>query len=332
MARSVLVFVSVTVAVLLIVGCSRSSSVGPPEPSATGLIREAEIDVDGLDRAFDFFIPANLDGHTPALVFLFHGAKSSADYLTGERGRSAPYEVWQDIAESDGIILVYPRGVSAPVGGAGWNDCRLDAATNPVADDVAFVEALIERFVATHNVDRERVYASGTSNGGHMSLRLALELSHKVAAVAPIAAAMPANPCSIPDNPTSVLFINGTDDPLLPYEGGEIAPGEGGRGTVLSASESANIWVGHNGTEVEPIEQELDDLDTRDGSTVLRRTWVNGAEGTEVVLYEIRGGGHLEPSIQERYSFIVERLLGGQNNDIEMATEVWNFFKDKTLN
>ena len=164
-----------------------------------------------------------------------------------------------------------------------------------------------------------------------MSLRLALELSNKIAAVAPVVAAMPAIRCSDPVHPISVLFMNGTDDPLLPYNGGEVAPGIGGRGTVLSAQESVDFWVAFNQTDSSPVTIDFPDINTKDSSTVKSITYSNGIEGTQVILYEVSGGGHVEPSIQEQYASFLEPLLGKQNHDIEMAKEIWNFFKNKTL-
>jgi len=54
-----------------------------------------------------------------------------------------------------------------------------------------------------------------------------------------------------------------------------------------------------------------------------------GIKGTEVILYKVYGGGHSAPSILERYSWLFEKYFGKQNHDIEMTTEVWNFFKNK---
>ena len=142
---------------------------------------------------------------------------------------------------------------------------------------------------------------------------------------------MPTIKCSDPVHPISVLFMIGTNDPLSPYNGGEVAPNIGGRGTVLSAQESVNFWVEFNQTDSNPSIMNYQNINTTDNSTVKRSTYSNGTDASQVVLYEVLGGGHLEPSIQEQYSTILELSLGNQNHDIEMATEIWNFFKNKTL-
>ncbi|MCF6270585.1 MAG: hypothetical protein L3J41_12800 [Melioribacteraceae bacterium] len=315
--------------ILFSISCQKPND---PKPNNYGLFTQNTIIVDSITRTYDYYIPSNLGFSPVPLVFMLHGGGSKSDDLTGESGFKAPYKVWMNIADNEKFIIVYPNGTINPLGGQGWNDCRADATTNPSVDDVGFIDSLIDYFSNLYNIDANQIYATGTSNGGHMSLRLALELSNKIAAVAPVVASMPASRCSDPDYPISILFIIGTDDPLSPYNGGEVAPDIGGRGTVLSAEESINFWVVFNQTDTIPTIMNYQDINTTDNSTVKSITYSNGIELTQVVLYKILGGGHLEPSIQEQYSAILELSLGSQNHDIEMATVIWNFFKDKTLN
>jgi len=315
---------------LSVSGCSNTSS-SNNEPYQTGLFVNNAIVVEGKTRTYDYYVPSGLSSSRRPLVFLLHGGGSKPDDLTGESGFISPYLVWMDIADREKFILVYPEGSINPRGELGWNDCRADTTNNPSLNDVDFIDALIDKMSHSFTIDSNRIYASGTSNGGHMVIRLALELSNKIAAIASVAAAMPGVACNSPSRPISVLFMNGTSDPLLPFEGGEVAPNIGGRGTVLSADESVNIWVRFNQTDSTSAITNFPDIDTEDSSTVHKATYSNGIEGTQVALYEITGGGHVEPSIREQYSSILELSLGKQNHDIEMADEIWKFFKDKTL-
>lgn len=295
------------------------------------LFTQNTIVVNDITRTYDYYVPSGMGSSLSPLVFLLHGGGSNTNDLTGESGSKAPYEVWMDIADDDKFIIVYPEGAKNSFEKLGWNDCRDDATANPTVDDVGFINALIEQFTSSFNINENRIYASGTSNGGHLSLRIALELSHKIAAVAPVVAAMPAISCSYPVHPISVLFMNGTYDPLLPYNGGEVAPNIGGRGTVLSVQESLEFWVKFNQTDLSATIKYFPDINTEDSSTVKSITYSNGIEETQVVFYEVSGGGHVEPSIKEQYSAILELYLCKQNHDIEMAREIWNFFKNKTL-
>ncbi|MCX7550239.1 alpha/beta hydrolase family esterase [Xanthomarina sp. F2636L] len=315
--------------IFLLIACKKPDN---SQPNDFGLFTEHTIVIDGLTRNYDFYIPSYIDSMSVPLIFMLHGGSLTSDDLTGKSGLKAPYKVWMDIAEKEKFIIVYPNGAISPLGKQGWNDCREDATTNPSVDDVSFIDSLISHFSNTYNINTNQIYATGTSNGGHMALRLALELSHKIAAVAPIAASMPADICNNPNNPISVLFMVGTDDPLSPYIGGEVAPNIGGRGTVLSVEESVSFWINFNQTDSIPFIENFQDINTTDNSSVRSTTYSNGIESTQVALYDILGGGHLEPSIQEQYSTQLESVLGNQNHDIEMALIIWNFFSDKTLN
>ena len=106
---------------------------------------------------------------------------------------------------------------------------------------------------------------------------------------------------------------------------------EGTRGQVLSTQETIAYWVNRNQTSTTPITTNLQDLDTSDNTTVSKHIYPNGTNNTEVAYYEVIGGGHTEPSRAERYTniFISLFMLGEQNGDIEMANEVWDFFKTK---
>ena len=160
-----------------------------------------------------------------------------------------------------------------------------------------------------------------------MAMRLAQEMPDRIAAIAVIIASMPVNSvCENSEAPVSVLFMNGTDDPVSPFNGGEIS---GNRGLVMSTEETLNFWIGRNGTDNTPEQIEFEDIDSSEGSTAEKFLYRNGKQGTEVAFYRINGGGHTEPSIAERYSDLFKLVVGEQNGDVEMATEVWNFFKDK---
>lgn len=126
--------------------------------------------------------------------------------------------------------------------------------------------------------------------------------------------------------------MNGTDDNHMPYNGGIIGnPLNPNNGTVLSTDETINYWINFNHTDTIPETFTYPDIDTTDGGVVQRFVYENGNSGTEVVLYKVNGGGHSAPSIKEQYSQLYEQYFNKQNHDIEMTTEVWNFFKNKTL-
>lgn len=283
------------------------------------LFVDQAVDVDGSSRSYHLFVPAQAEG--APLVVLLHENGLDPDRLLGLDGEPAPFGVWLDVAEREGFAIVAPEGE-----GGGWNDCREDASTNPAGDDVAFIAAVIDEVAAAHGIDTARVFATGMSNGGHMSIRLAEEAPDLVAGFAAVGAADSAvSECSSSHAAIPALFMNGTADGLMPFNGGAMA---GAGAMVFSTEETVARWVERNGAGEATVEI-LDDVEPGDGSTVTISRFAAGSGEAPVVLYTIDGGGHNEPSLtQERADLRARRLP--QNRDIEMAEEVWHFFSELT--
>lgn len=282
---------------------------------------------DGRARAYLVRAPAN--GKPPvAIVVMLHGHTGSAEQLTGRSGKPAPYRQWNAIADREGLLLVAPQGVDGDDRKAGWNDCRTDAQTNPHSDDVAFIGGIVTTLQREYRVASNRVHIVGSSNGGQMALRMAIERPEMIAAAAAIVASMPAHSeCIAPTRFVPVLFINGTEDPLMPFEGGNVANDAFQRGSVLSTPASVELWAKLSGAASSSEVTPMPDLSAEDDSRVFRETHALRNGRPAVVLYRIEGGGHLEPSREERYPHWLSRWLGAQNADIEMAEEVWAFFE-----
>lgn len=295
------------------------------------LQRGLSLQVDGIARSYDLYVPAGkMPGQRP-LVILYHGHFGSSDVMTGANGKKAPYKRWLQLAAQHHFLVAIPNGEKGSDNKRGWNDCRADTTTNPTTDDVKFTQQLIETIAAQYPIDRTRVYATGTSNGGNMVIRLAMEVPTQFAAVAAVVASNPVDSkCKATGRPIPILFMNGTADPLLPYQGGAVGKQEAGRGEALSTPATVNYWVKVNGTDTTPLVHAFPDRTPKDKSTVTRYTYKNGKDHTEVVLYKVQGGGHTEPSLSEHYGRVYKWIVGPQNDDIEMADEVWAFFNNKT--
>lgn len=298
-----------------------------------GLIHDQKMVVGNLTRSYDLFVPSGM-GKTPRpVVLLLHGHSGDADVMTGQNRKKAPYKIWLEIAQREKLMLLIPNGERGSDGQRGWNDCRADASTNPSSDDMAFIDKLLATVAAAYPVDARRLYATGTSNGGNMVFRLALERPERFAAFAPVVASMPRrSQCAPKPEPVSLLIMNGTSDPLMPYAGGMVGKRKGNdhqRGDVMSTTETVAYWVKHNGANPKPEIRTLPDRDPKDGSTVHVQHYHGGRHDTEVLLYEVRGGGHTEPSVREQYGRLYRKIVGPQNHDFEMADEVWSFFKTR---
>ncbi len=310
--------------IAIAVACNKEDDANPL-PGEQVWHKSNTIDISGSSRNYHVYLPQNTSN--APMVVLLHGNRSSNDELLGFTNAKAPYKIWETIAAQENIILIVPNGTNGPSGHRGWNDCRSDSEGNPDANDVLFIKSVIDFVSNEHNTDDSRVFVVGTSNGGHMAMRLAQEIPEKLSAFASIVASNPINTqCTNSTLPISALFMNGTEDPINPYEGGEMS---GNRGEVFSAQETIDYWVNRNQTDTTPTVIDLADAYTSDNCTVKKHTYSNGLNNTEVVFYEVVGGGHTEPSISERYGNFFKAIVKEQNGDIEMANEVWDFFKAK---
>ena len=190
---------------------------------------------DGLDREYVLYIPSSYDGSTSVpLMFNFHGFGGNAsDYMLEADMRS--------LAETDTFILVYPQG-SCLDGSSHWNACPTGNGNKSNADDFRFVEAMINEISSQHNVDLERVYAVGYSNGGMMAYGLANYKSELIAAVGSVSGSM--LDCTGPaSHPMPIIHLHGTSDGVLPYNGGS---------DWNSAQSTLDHWINLNNTVLTP--------------------------------------------------------------------------------
>lgn len=311
--------------IFLIIGLQSACSSNQPTVSTQhqkGLLLNQSIQIDSDIRTYHLYLPEN--SASAESVLLLHGRGGSKDQLMGLDGRVSPYKIWMDIALRENLILIVPDGSLSPAGRQGWNDCRSDASDNPDFNDVAFIRQLINSVNQTYGQSAKPVFVVGTSNGAHMAMRLADEVPEIFNGFAFIVGARAVNSeCSISNQPTPVLMMNGTKDPLVPYDGGPIASN---RGLVLSAADTISYWVNRNQITAAPVIRTLPDSDPDDQSTVRRLSYASNISNAPVMWFDIIGGGHTEPSKRERYTSLFKRIVGEQNGDIEMAEVIWTFF------
>ncbi len=335
-SRSPLGLVLAATVLLVSFACTRSPGSGHGGSSReTADTKRGGVHADSLavgeeEREFRYFLPESRGDDARAVVIYLHGHGDNMRHILGRGLASSPSSVWMQVAEREGFVVLFPLGAKGPgwSGKTGWNDCRSDAKGNPNGDDIAFLRGLIDYAVTRLHGDRSRVYVTGMSNGGHMAMRAAMEMSAEIAAVAPVAALLPrVSQCSPPSQPVSILMLHGTEDPIAPYAGGPMA---GGRGEVLSARATMDTWIRWNGLDDTPeTETLLPDQDTRDGSRVLVHARELSPGGVAVVAYELQGAGHTEPSRSQKLGRLLQGIQGKQNHDIEMAEVIWGFFRER---
>lgn len=283
------------------------------------------------ERTAHVYVPDQQVARPAPLVIVLHGNGSSANASIGD-GATSPLSEWLVIGEREQVAIAFVDGAVGTTGQQGWNDCRAKNTSSPETDDVAALRSLVDTLVQSGLADRNRVYFTGHSNGGHISLRMALESPGTIAATAVIAAAMPDdddNECDDAQEAVPVLFMNGDADPVLPFEGGAM-PNE--RGDVQSFDESIAFWVERNGLEDSADEQTIDRVVRGElVRTEVRRATYADDDGEVIVAgYRVVRGGHGEPSIKHEYGLLFESVIGKQSHDLETAEIMWEFFRTKS--
>lgn len=242
----------------------------------------------------------------PTLVAL-HGGGGSGD-------RVRRYSRLDSLVRAHGIVVAYPEAT-----GGHWNDGRpIDLVAG--IDDTGFLVGLIDDLIDSGLTDPDRVFVLGASNGGMMTLRLMCEHPDRFAGAAVVIANEPAEPtypCAA--EPVPVLFIHGTDDPLMPFAGGRVAPdAREDHGLVESAEATVQRWVTTN--ECSPAtEDTLGD----DGTVTAVRTEY-ACDGAPLRWIVLIGGGHDWPGADQ--SAAREALLGS-SGPVDATALIWEFFE-----
>lgn len=236
---------------------------------------------------------------------------------------------FDEIADREGFLTCYPQGITFL-----WNGDPTDEGKGVLVedgDDVGYISALIDELIERWDADPARIYITGASNGGLMAQRVACELGERIAAMATVMITMPEGfPawCTMPTRtPTLIMF--GTEDPFFPGEGGPVQQGPGQSAPYLSARDTVNFWVQHNGAATTPEVQALPDQAPEDGTRVTLERYPGGAEGKEVRFYRVEGGGHTWPGSRPGF---LERFagVGTVSRDINASEVIWDFFKSQS--
>jgi polyhydroxybutyrate depolymerase len=284
-------------------------------PALSGVLTHASIQSGSLRRSYLLYVPKGLPKGAP-LLMVMHG--------TGQDGADA--RAWTGygfdrLADRHAFAVVYPDGYQGY-----WDACNIvgDYSADQLAiDDVAFLSGLADQLVGELDSDPRRVFAAGVSRGGQMAFRLALEAPARFRAVAAVSANVP-----VPENfkckpasqgSSSVMIMDGTADPLSPFEGGEVKFfGMLKRGDVLSAPGSGRYFadLDHLGGGA-PEESQRD---VGDGTRIHTSLWGQGG-GTEVEFVAIQGGGHGMPQPYWHNP----RILG-PTSQLDGPAMIWDFF------
>lgn len=276
------------------------------------------------------YVPTSLPDRAPVVVLLHGGTGGMLTLFQSQAGASRE---WPYVADDEGFLLMVPNGVNPDTGDTAgdqqnWNDLRpVGTDRDSDADDVGFLRKVIDHAVTVHRADPLRVYFTGGSNGGQMTYRVMMELSGKLAGCAVGSANLnePNDNFREPTKPIPLLMSQGTEDPLMLYEGDS--------GKILSSEATVAWWVARNGSGPAGVETSLPNLDPNDGCQTTWHVHPGGPRAAPVEFLKVIGGGHVAPSILHPTpeNVLTRRILGIQSRDFETARRSWDFLKEHSI-
>ena len=226
----------------------------------------------GTDREYVLYVPNSYDNSSSRpLMINFHGFGGGAgDFMDEADMRS--------LAEQENFIIVYPQG-SCMNNFSHWNPCPLSADNKSAADDLGFVEDMIVEISSNYNIDMERIYAAGYSNGGMMAYGLANHKSNLIAAVASVSGSM-LDCIGVVNHPMPVINLHGTLDDVIPYDGNS---------EYASVNSTVNHWLNFNNISSTPgVSSEVNGA-----ITIEKYLYGQGDNGVSVEVYKYIGGNHV---------------------------------------
>ena len=261
------------------------------------------INFDEKIREYYVSLPEDISKPFP-MIINFHGFLSHAMDQQG-------FSQMDNYAHQNGIGVIYPEGIkkSWNVGKAILND----------ENDIGFVNALIDSVSLKYNIDSNRIYACGFSNGGTFSYELMCGLSNKIAAFGSVGGNFSINEnrlCNI-DREIPLIHIHGTRDKLQKYNHSD--------GDFLSTIESVNYWAKYNQLDIKVVEN-IEDIHKKDGTTVEKHSYSKNNSNTQVIHFKVVKGGHLWLGSPIADWLTLRLFFGRNNHEINSSKEIVDFF------
>ena len=307
----------------------RNNTWFPRQRVFTRKLEEQKIKIDSQTRHFFVVQPESYAAGNPVVLLLHGGTQSMRKVL----GRNTTTQRWLTLAEREGFLLVVPNGINVRKNDAygdfqTWNDLRPGTdGRRSRADDVAFLVTLVKLVTQKYDSDRNRVFVTGVSNGGMMAMRLLVEEPHYFSGAAVFSASLPLE--EIPDAPAStpIMMMNGTDDPLVPWEGGIVSSGAD---PVRSINATVAYWARINRAKEELTKSKIiPNHDPTDPCQIIETSYYMSADQPPVILfYRVQGGGHSVPAMRPpQYPPAIQKRLGYQCQALNGIDLAWGFMQ-----
>ena len=302
-------FLLISLTIVLFVSCKNTT--------AENLIA---FDMNGETRQYILHRPDGLQENSP-LVFVLHGLGGSASGIR-------EYSRMDKVANENGFAVCYPQGTGGSEdtkytkkGTHFWN-VGYEVHKNETVDDVEFITSLATFLQEKYNLDSEKTFCTGMSNGGDMSYLLGCAAPDIFKAIAPITGCMMKwiyDSCNEND-PVPVFHVHGTADRTTYYDGDEENRDEWG--AYMGVERTINLWIERNECSNTSVDT-LPDIDKNDGSIVIAQKNTGGKNNNEVWFYKVIGGDHEWPQGWPKNS---------GNQDLNTSAEIWNFFQHSMKN
>ena len=264
---------------------------------------------EGIVREYYLYMPKDQNQPVPLIINL-HGYGSDAR-------QQKVYSQMNKYALKKNVAVVYPEGLKKS-----WN---VGYDTINVSPDLSFIGNLIDTIAFNHNIDTDRIYACGFSNGGMMANELALELADRIAAFGNVAGSLLLNENQAPDMKIKIpmMHIHGTEDRWVPYY-------DKRREDRKNVQESLDYWIDHNNLNNQS-EEIISQKTFFKKTSVKKYTYYSDEIDTRVVHYQVDGGGHQWFGTVYGNNFLMKNYVGRNNNDFHSSQELVDFFLNYKL-
>jgi polyhydroxybutyrate depolymerase len=277
------------------------------------------ITVDVRQREYLIHLPPNYQSASKLpILFGLHGGG-------GNYKNTISFYNLNGLADKKGFIVIYPNAIAKSWTMPGFSARSKNA--DSTVDDVHFISVLLDTVIQYYKGDATKVFTTGISRGGEFSLYLAYKLSDRITAIAPVCANVPKDVLKYYSfkHPTPLLLINGTDDPLIKYDGGfgkylrTDEPGEGF--DMASTDDLIKKIISLDLCNSTPKYTDMPDDDPDDGCTAQRYEYHCGS--VNVTLIKVVNGGHTWPGGKQ---YLPKFIIGKVCRDFKAEDEIFNFF------
>ncbi len=332
MNKKLIILMMVLCLSIFLFGCTKISENETLKDNENGFVfgpgdYKFDINQNNLERYYLVHVPKSYDGMSQVpVIFVFHGGGSNTTNVK----KTSEFD---SLSDKENFIVVYPQGIVDPANNTNagtWNTGPFGGGYSFENDvnDIEFFDLILDEIKNNFFINENKIYATGISMGGMISYRLACQRSNKIAAIAPIAATITLNldDCDM-TNPVSVLHFHGTSDKFIPFFGGDsdaslpkiLVIG----GNYLPVDDAINFVNEKNNCDSSPVNY-------FEENDVTCKKFENCSNYKLVAICVIEDGGHTWPGSKE--SILLKPVLGKTTNTINATKEIWDFFKQFSLN